>query len=118
MESMLNFLMMVPLMLLQGFFSGSEIALVNADKFKMKHLASTGHKGAQLFMRMFQRPEVVLGTTLVGTNISIVALTTIGTLLMIRVFGAYGDLFAFMIFYSLVSCVWRSCTQERVPAES
>ena len=88
-------------MLLQGFFSGSEMALVNADKFKMKHLASLGHKGAQLYIKMFQRPEVILGTTLVGTNISIVALTTLGTLLMIQLFGAYGDLMAFIIFTPL-----------------
>jgi len=100
-DSLLILLVMVPLMLLQGFFSGSEIALVNADKFRMKHLAARGHKGAQLFMRMFQRPEVILGTTLVGTNISIVALTTLGTLLMIRLFGAYGDLLAFIVFTPL-----------------
>jgi len=101
MDSLLILLVMVPLMLLQGFFSGSEIALVNADKFKMKHLASLGHKGAQLYMKMFQRPEVILGTTLVGTNISIVALTTLATLLMIQLFGAYGDLLAFFIFTPL-----------------
>jgi CBS domain containing-hemolysin-like protein len=101
MDSLLILLVMVPLMLLQGFFSGSEIALVNADKFKMKHLASLGHKGAQLYMKMFQRPEVILGTTLVGTNISIVALTTLATLLMIQLFGAYGDLLAFLIFTPL-----------------
>ncbi|MGB5585372.1 MAG: hemolysin family protein, partial [Gammaproteobacteria bacterium] len=101
MDSLLILLVMVPLMLLQGFFSGSEIALVNADKFKMKHLASLGNKGAQLYMKMFQRPEVILGTTLVGTNISIVALTTLATLLMIQLFGAYGDLLAFIIFTPL-----------------
>jgi Mg2+/Co2+ transporter CorB len=28
---------MVVLLLLKGFFSGSEIALVNSDKFKMHH---------------------------------------------------------------------------------
>jgi len=101
MDSLLILLVMVPLLLLEGFFSGSEIALVNADKFKMKHLASRGHKGAKLFIKMFQRPEVILGTTLVGTNISIVALTTLGTLLMMQLFGAYGDLLAFIIFTPL-----------------
>ena len=86
MESLVILVVMVPLLLLQGFFSGSEIALVNADKFRMKHIANSGHKGAQLLLRMFQRPEVILGTTLVGTNISVVALTTLGTLLMINLF--------------------------------
>jgi CBS domain containing-hemolysin-like protein len=102
MDSLLILIVMVPLLLLQGFFSGSEIALVNADKFRMKHLASRGHRGAQLFIRMFQRPEVILGTTLVGTNISVVALTTLATLLMIRLFGEYGDLVAFIIFTPLL----------------
>lgn len=101
MDSLVILVVMVPLMLLQGFFSGSEIALVNADKFKMKHLASNGHRGARLFMKMFQRPEVILGTTLVGTNISIVTLSTLGTLLMIRWFGDYGDVLAFLLFTPL-----------------
>ena len=100
-DSLLILLVMVLLILLQGFFSGSEIALVNANKFKMKHLASRGHKGARLYMEMFQRPEVILGTTLVGTNISIVMLTTLGTLLMIKLFGGYGDLLAFIVFTPL-----------------
>ncbi len=100
-EILLILLAMVLLLLLQGFFSGSEIALVNADKFKLRHLASQGHKGAKLVTKMFQRPEVILGTTLVGTNVSLVTLTTLGTLLMIRLFGEYGDLIAFIVYTPL-----------------
>jgi CBS domain containing-hemolysin-like protein len=100
-EILLILLAMLMLLLLQGFFSGSEIALVNADKLRLRHLAGQGQKGAQLVTTMFQRPEVVLGTTLVGTNISLVAGTTLGTLLMIRLFGAYGDLIAFLVYTPL-----------------
>jgi CBS domain containing-hemolysin-like protein len=102
MDTLLILLAMVALLLLQGFFSGSEIALVHADKLKLRHLANQGHRGADMVMKMFQQPEVILGTTLVGTNISLVALTTLGTLLMIRWFGAYGDLFAFLIYTPLL----------------
>lgn len=89
---------MLVLLLLQGFFSGSEIALVHADRLKLHHLANKGHKGAERILKLFQRPEVLLGTTLVGTNISVVTLTTLGTILMIRLFGEYGDLIAFLAF--------------------
>jgi CBS domain containing-hemolysin-like protein len=41
---------------------------------------------------------VLLGTTLVGTNVSTVVLTTMGTLLMINHFGERGDLYAFLLF--------------------
>ena len=97
----LTLLIMVALLLLQGFFSGSEIALVHADKLKLHHLASRGHQGAQLVLRLFEKPEVMLGTTLVGTNVSVVALTTLGTLLMIQIFGEHGDIIAFLVYTPL-----------------
>jgi CBS domain containing-hemolysin-like protein len=92
---------MVVLLLLKGFFSGSEIALVNSDKFKMHHKANQGHRGAQLVLKLFETPDVLLGTTLVGTNISTIILTTLGTMLMIRSFGQLGDLYAVLLFTPL-----------------
>ncbi|MEQ8262547.1 hemolysin family protein [Pseudohaliea sp.] len=96
-ESAAILLCMVILLLLQGFFSGSEIALVNADKLKLRHLAASGRRGAQHVLRMFQHPEVLLGTTLVGTNVSLVAFTTLGTLLLSRVFGGFAEVAALLL---------------------
>lgn len=92
---------MVLLLLLQGFFSGSEIALVHADKLKLHHRMNQGNRGARLVLEMFRKPEVLLGTTLVGTNVSVVALTTLGTLLMIRAFGEIGELYAVLLYTPL-----------------
>jgi putative hemolysin len=89
---------MLLLLLLKGFFSGSEIALVNSDKIKLRHEAKQGSEGAKLALNLFRHPEVLLSTTLVGTNLSTIALTTIGTLLMIQVFGEGGELYAFLLF--------------------
>ncbi len=91
----------VLLLLLKGFFSGSEIALVSADKIKLRHRAKQGHPGSQLALKMLQSPDVLLSTTLVGTNISTVALTTLGTLMMIRVLGSAGDWWALLIYTPL-----------------
>ncbi len=101
MDIVLIVLAMVALLLLQGFFSGSEIALVHADRLRLQHLSNQGNRGAALVLKLFRRPEILLGTTLVGTNLSLVALTTLGTILMIRFFGDYGDLYAFLIFTPL-----------------
>ena len=92
---------MVVLLLLQGFFSGSEIALVHADRLKLHHLAKQGHRGAVLILKLFRRPAVLLGTTLVGTNISVVSLTTLGTILMMNFFGEYGGILAFLVYTPL-----------------
>jgi CBS domain containing-hemolysin-like protein len=91
-------LAMMILLLLKGFFSGAEIALVNADKIRLHHKAGQGHNGAKLILKLFKTPDVILGTTLVGTNISTVVLATLGTLLMIRYFGEQGDLYAFLVY--------------------
>ena len=101
MEILLVLLAMVILLLFKGFFSGSEIALVNSDKIRLHHKASQGHNGAKLILKLFKTPDVILGTTLVGTNISTVVLTTLGTLLMIRYFGERGDLYAFLVYTPL-----------------
>jgi len=102
MDAVLIILAIVVLLLLEGFFSGAEMALVNADKIRLHAKANQGHKGARLVLNMLERPDVLLTTTLVGTNISVVVLTTLGTLVMIRLFGEYGDLYAFLIFTPLL----------------
>jgi CBS domain containing-hemolysin-like protein len=89
---------MAVLLLLKGFFSGSEIALVSADKIQMRHRAREGEKGARLLLRMFRRPDRLLTTTLVGTNIATVALTTFGTLMMVELLGPQGEFYAFLVF--------------------
>ncbi|VFM99358.1 MAG: Hemolysin, contains CBS domains [Candidatus Kentron sp. G] len=94
-------LLMIVLLLLKGFFSGAEIALVDSDKLKLHHKAGQGHKGSKLVLKLFETPDVLLGTTLVGTNISTIALTTISAILMIRYFGALGDLYTILIFTPL-----------------
>ena len=101
MDFLIILLVMVLLLLLKGFFSGSEIALVNADKFKLHHKANQGNRGAQLVLKLFETPDVLLGTTLVGTNIATIVLTTLGTMLMIRSFGQLGDLYAVLLFTPL-----------------
>ena len=98
MEFLLIVLGMLALLLLKGFFSGSEIALVNSDKLKLTVRANQGDTGAKAVLHLFRTPDVLLGTTLVGTNIATVALTTLATLGMVRLVGDGGDLYAFLLF--------------------
>ena len=97
MEILLTFIAMLLLVLLQGFFSGSEIALVNADKIKLRHRARQGHVGSQMVLKQFEHPERLLTTTLVGTNISTVSLATLATIMSIRHFGQGGELIAILM---------------------
>ena len=84
-------------LILKGFFSGSEIAMVNSDKLKLRHQAKMGNKGARLVLKLFKKPDVILGTTLVGTNLATVTISTLGTLVFIDLFGSSGDLISVLV---------------------
>ncbi len=90
-------LVMLLVLLLKGFFSGSEIAIVNSDKLKLRHHAKQGDRRAALLLKMFRKPDVILGTTLVGTNLATVTISTLGALICIQWFGEVGDLISVLI---------------------
>ena len=55
--------------LVEGFFSGSEIAMVSANRSRLRERAAAGDRGSQLVESMLARPQVLLATTLCGTNL-------------------------------------------------
>lgn len=97
MDWYIEFLLIIVFLLLKAFFSGSEIAMVNSDKVKLRHLAKTGDRGAGMVLKLFRTPDVILGTTLVGTNIATVTVSTLGALIFIDHFGATGDLISVIV---------------------
>ncbi len=70
----------------QGFFSGSEIALVSADRLTLKSEAEKGSGGAALALRLLEHEDRLLATCLVGTNICVIT----GTTLIARALHSYG----------------------------
>jgi putative hemolysin len=68
--------------LLEGFFSGSEIALVSADKVTIRSLREQGTLTGQRLGKFLDDPEGILTTTLIGTNLSVVTATTVFALLL------------------------------------
>ncbi len=73
----IEILVILALILANGFFSSSEIALISARKSRIKHLSEKGHKKARLVNKLQSKPDVFLATiqvgiTLVGTLASVV----------------------------------------------
>jgi len=97
MEWIIEALAIVVFLILKGFFSGSEIAMVNSDKLKLRHQAKMGNRGASLVLKLFKTPDVILGTTLVGTNLATVAISTMGALIFIDLIGTSGDIVSVLV---------------------
>jgi len=66
--------MVGPLLVLEGLFSGSEIALLSADKIHLKSKAGRGSRSARLALNLANHPERVLTSTLVMTAFCVVVI--------------------------------------------
>lgn len=71
----------------EGFFSGTETAMVAVDRSRIKALAEQGSKRATLVDAVLQAPEKFFSTTLLGTNISAVLGNAVATFLIIKYLG-------------------------------
>ncbi len=58
--------------LFEAFFSGSEIAMVSVNRAHLRERASQGDRGARMAEAFLARPQVLLSTTLMGTNLATV----------------------------------------------
>jgi putative hemolysin len=70
-------------LLFEAFFSGSEIAIVSADRIRVRQRAAAGDRAAALLESFFESPQRILATTLVGTNCAVVTATVVLTLSML-----------------------------------
>lgn len=73
----------VVVLALQGFFSGSEMALVSANRAKLEHQANEGSRGAGLALSMLKHEDQLLGTCLIGTNLSLITGATVVSALVL-----------------------------------
>ncbi len=84
------FAMLFFLILLSGFFSGSETALMTLNRYRLKSLADQGHKGAKLAIKLLNRPDRLLGLILLGNNIVNIFAATLATIIALRLYGEIG----------------------------
>ena len=94
--------MIVLFLFLEGFLSGSEIAMVSADRKRLSRFAHAGPRSDRLTYRVLQEPSWYLSTALAGSNLAQVANATLVTSILIGVYGSKGDLYAFLILTPLI----------------
>jgi Mg2+/Co2+ transporter CorB len=70
-----------------AFFAGSETALMSLNRYRVRHLARAGHRGAQLAERLLKRPDRLIGLMRLGDTLANVAATSITTLIALRIGG-------------------------------
>ncbi len=84
-------LLLIALCLLgQALFAGAETAFISASFLRLTRRARQGSSSAGRVLDALQEPESVLSTLLLGTNLFVVAASTLATNLCVRLFGETG----------------------------
>lgn len=78
---------LILLIILSGLFSASETAMMAVNRYRLKHLAENGHRGAKLAQYLLDRPDRLLGTILLGNNAANIAASGVTTIIALRLFG-------------------------------
>jgi CBS domain containing-hemolysin-like protein len=84
-------------LIVEGFFSGSEIAIVSADRLSLRRAAEGGDRGAGLVLKLLEDSRTLLSTTLVGTNLAVVTATVVVTLYLLDAHPQYAEIYTLAI---------------------
>ncbi len=77
-------------LLLSGFFSSSEVALISITRAKVRALLNQGRKGAEALDTLKRSTDTILITILIGNNIANVAAASLATAIAIGIYGDVG----------------------------
>ena len=91
------YITLIVLILLSGFFSSSETGLMAINKYRLRHLANKGHRGAKLAQKLLRTPDRLIGLILLGNNLVNILAASIATIIGIRLFGMNGVWIASLI---------------------
>ncbi|MEQ9735727.1 MAG: CNNM domain-containing protein, partial [Algiphilus sp.] len=78
------------LIVLSGFFSGSETGLMTINRYRLAHRAQQGDRGSRLAHGLLQRPDRLIGLILLGNNLVNILAASTATVIGLRLFGEAG----------------------------
>lgn len=109
------FALLACLIVISGYFSGSETGMMSLNRYRLKHLAKTGNKGAKRVEKLLSRPDRLIGLILIGNNLVNILASAIATIIGMRLYGDYGVAIATGVL-TLVILVFAEVTPKTLAA--
>lgn len=78
---------LLALLVLSAFFSMSETGMMAANRYRLRHAAKQGHRGARIALSLFEQTDRLLGAILLGNNLVNAGIATLIGALAIAFFG-------------------------------
>ena len=106
---------LIILILMSAFFSGTETAYMRANRFRLRTLSEKGNTRAKLVEDILKEPERLISAILLGNNFVNVLGSAIATALFISFFGERGILYA-TIAMTILLLVFGEITPKTIAA--
>ena len=90
MSGIFPYILIVLMLMLSAFFSGSEIAFNASNKMRLKKAAEEGSKTAAMAYRISEKFTVALSAILIGNNLANIAASSATTLIILDILAVLG----------------------------
>ena len=112
-----QFAVLAVLLVISGFFSMAETAMMASNRHRLRHLAGEGHRGAQLATQLLSNFDKLLGVILLGNTLINAAAAMLTGHIAITVFGEEKwSLEAGAIFVTICLLVFSEITPKVIGA--
>ena len=120
-------IVLVILLILSAFFSLSETSMMAVNRYRLKHLAKEGHRGARLTTQLLRNTDRLLGVILLGNNLLNAAAATLVAVIISNFFGhdelallvgTVSVTFAILVFSEITPKVIAAAYPERIALAS
>ncbi len=81
---------LIVLIILSAFFSSSETGLMTLNRYRLRHMARSGHAGALRAQKLLERPDRLIGLILLGNNFVNILASALTTVIAFRMGGETG----------------------------
>jgi Mg2+/Co2+ transporter CorB len=111
----LLFGILILLLLLSAFFSSSETALMSLNRYRLRHKARAGHRGARIADTLLRRPDKLIGLILLGNNLVNILAASLTTVISMRIAGESG-IAAGALILTVVLLIFAEVTPKTIAA--
>ena len=108
------FIVLIFLLILSGFFSGSETGMMAANKIKLKNLSKKSKNSAKRSLELLKKPDQLLSAILVGNNFANILASAIVTIIMINYFDS--NVLLGSIILTIIILIFSEITPKTIAA--
>jgi Mg2+/Co2+ transporter CorB len=106
---------LLTLIIISGYFSSSETAMMALNRYRLRHLVKQQHRGAMRASKLLDQPDRLIGIILIGNNFVNIFASAIATVISVRLFGDAGILIATLIL-TIVILIFSEVTPKTIAA--